>query len=116
VDNGADISSVKSQKLLGTTEFEPRDRVQVKGVDGSTLETHGSIEARIQVGGLEIPYSFQLESHQIYLRGDEILSRDFLKVWEHPHSHLPIHRFTSQHVVRSEHPHNHFPTHRFTSQ
>ena len=50
VDSGADISLVKSQKLLGNTEFEPRDRVRVKGVDGSTLKTHGSIEARIQVG------------------------------------------------------------------
>jgi len=82
VDNGADISLVKSQKLLGTTEFETRDRVRVKGVDGSTLETYGSIEARIQIGGLEIPYSFQLVSHQIYLRGDGILGRDFLKAMQ----------------------------------
>ena len=82
MDNGADISSVKSQKLLGTTEFETRDRVRVKGVDGSTLETYGSIEARIQIGGLEIPYSFQLVSHQIYLRGDRILGRDFLKAMQ----------------------------------
>jgi hypothetical protein len=78
VDSGADISLVKGQKLQGTTEFEPRDRVLVKGVDGSTLETHGSIETRIQ-GGLEIPYSFQLVSRQIDLRGDGILGRDFFK-------------------------------------
>ena len=82
VDSGADISLVKSQKLLGTTDFEPKDRVRVKGVDGSKLETHGSIEARIQVGGLEIPYSFQLVSHQIDLRGDGILGRDFLKAMQ----------------------------------
>ena len=82
VDSGVDISLVKSQKLLGTTEFEPRDRVRVKGVDGSTLETNGSIKARIQVGGLEIPYSFQLVSHQIDLRGDGILGRDFLKAMQ----------------------------------
>jgi len=82
VDSGADISLVKSQKLLGTTDFEPKDRVRVKGVDGSKLETHGSIEFRIQVGGLEIPYSFQLVSHQIDLRGDGILGRDFLEAMQ----------------------------------
>ena len=38
VDSGADISLVKSEKLLGTTEFEPRNRVLVKSVDGSTIE------------------------------------------------------------------------------
>jgi len=30
VDSGADISLVKSYKLLGTAEFEPKDRVRVK--------------------------------------------------------------------------------------
>ena len=55
VDSGADISLVKGQKLLGTTEFEPRDRVRVKCVDGSTLESHGNIETLIQAEGLEIP-------------------------------------------------------------
>ena len=79
VDSGADISLVKSQKLLGTVEFEPRDRVRVKRVDGSILVTHGRIETRIRAWGLEIPYSFQLVSHQIDLRGDGILDRDFLR-------------------------------------
>ena len=51
----------------------------MKGVDGSMLETHGSIETRIQAEGLEIPYSFQLVSRQIDLRGDGILGRDFLR-------------------------------------
>ena len=82
MDSGADISLVKGQNLLGTTEFEPRDRVRVKGVVGSTLETHGSIETPIQAEGLEIPYSFQLVSRQIDLRGDGILGRDFLKVMQ----------------------------------
>ena len=48
MDSGADISLVKSKKLLGTGEFEPRDRVRVKSVDGSILETHGSIETRVR--------------------------------------------------------------------
>jgi hypothetical protein len=71
---------VKSQKLLGAAEFEPRDRVRVKGVDGLIFETHGSIEIRIRAEGLEIPYSFQLVSHQVDLRGDGILGRDFWRL------------------------------------
>jgi hypothetical protein len=30
VDNGADIGLLKSKRSLGTTEFEPRDKVKVK--------------------------------------------------------------------------------------
>jgi hypothetical protein len=82
VDSGADISLVKSKRLLGTAEFEPRDRVRVKSVDGSTLETHGSIETQIRANGVDIPYSFQLVSHQVDLKGDGILGRDFLKVMQ----------------------------------
>ena len=29
VDSGADISLVKSEKLLGTAEFEPRERMRI---------------------------------------------------------------------------------------
>ena len=47
VDSGADISLVKSEKLLGTAEFEPVDRVRVKSVEGSMIETRGSLETRI---------------------------------------------------------------------
>ena len=79
MDSGADISLVRGQKLLRTTEFEPRDRVRVKGVDGSTLETDDSTKTLIQAEGLEIPYSFQLVNRQIDLRGDRILGRNFLR-------------------------------------
>jgi hypothetical protein len=47
VDSGADISVVKSEKLLSTAEFEPRDRVRVKSVDWSIIDTHGSLETRV---------------------------------------------------------------------
>jgi hypothetical protein len=47
VDSGADISLVKSCKLLGTAEFEPKDRARVKSVEGSVTETRGSIETWI---------------------------------------------------------------------
>jgi hypothetical protein len=82
VDSGADVSLAKSQKLIGTVEFVPRDRVRVKGVDGSILETHGSNETWIRAAGLENAYSFQLVSHQIDLRGDEILGRDFFEAMQ----------------------------------
>jgi hypothetical protein len=47
VESGANIILLKSRSLLGTTEFEPRDRVRVKSVEGSVIETQGSIETKI---------------------------------------------------------------------
>jgi len=78
VDSGPDINLVKSYKLLGTAEFEPKDRARVKSVEGSVIETHGSIETRIR-GGIDIPFHFQLVSKQVDLKGDGILGRDILK-------------------------------------
>jgi hypothetical protein len=49
---------------------------------GLTLETNGSIKTRIQLKGLEIPYSFQLVSGQIDLRGDGIEGRDILQAMQ----------------------------------
>jgi hypothetical protein len=79
VDSGADISVLKSRNLRGETEFEPRDTVRVKSVEGSVIETHGNIEAKIRDGAVEIPFRFQLVSKQVDLGGDGILGRDFLK-------------------------------------
>jgi hypothetical protein len=55
VDSGTDISLVESYKLLGTDEFEPKDRVRIKCREGSIIETHGSIETWIREGGIDIP-------------------------------------------------------------
>jgi len=77
VDSGADISLVKSYKLLGTAEFEPKDRVRVQKVEGSVIETHGSIETRIREGGTDIPFHFQLVSKQVDLKEDGILGNGF---------------------------------------
>jgi len=79
VDSGADISLLRSRKLLGTAEFEPRYRVRVKSVEGSVIETHGSIETKILEGSLQIPFRFQLVSKQADMLGDGILGRDFLQ-------------------------------------
>jgi hypothetical protein len=56
VDSGADISLVKTYKLLGTAEFAPKDMVRTKSVEGSVIETHGSIETRNWEGRLDITF------------------------------------------------------------
>jgi hypothetical protein len=78
VDSRADISLVKSYKLLGTAEYEPKDRVHIKSVEGSVIKTHGSIETWIQEGRIDIPFRLQLVSQQVNLKGDGIVVRDFL--------------------------------------
>jgi hypothetical protein len=83
IDSGADtISLVKSYKLLGTAEFEPKDRVRVKSVDGSVIETHGSIEACIWERGTDIPFQLQLVSQQVDLKDYGILGCDFFKLMQ----------------------------------
>jgi ribosomal protein S27AE len=54
VDSRADISLVKSYKLLGD-EFKPKERVCIKCVEGSIIKTHGSIQTWIWGGGIDIP-------------------------------------------------------------
>jgi len=77
VDSRADISLVKSEKLLGMAEFKPKDRVRVKSVEGSMIETHGSLETQVLEGEMSIPYHLKLVSKQVDLKGDGILGRDF---------------------------------------
>ena len=79
VDIGAEISLLKNRRFLGTTMFEPEDRVRVKSVEGSIIERHASVETNILEGPLQIPFLFQLVSKQDDLLGDGILGRDFLK-------------------------------------
>ena len=82
VDSWADISLVKSEKLLGTAEFKLRDRVRGKSVEGSTIETHGSLETQVLEGEMSIPNRLQLVSKQVDLKGDGILGREFLKAMQ----------------------------------
>ena len=82
VDSGADISLVKSYKLLGTAEFEPKERVCVKSIEGSVTETHGSTETQIREGGIDFPFHFQLVSKQEDLKGDGILGCNFFKLMQ----------------------------------
>ena len=64
---------------MGTAEFEPKDRVRV---EGSVIETHGSIETWIREGRIDIPFRFQLVSKQVDLKGDGILESNFFKLMQ----------------------------------
>jgi hypothetical protein len=50
VDTGADISLIRSTKLIGEAEFDPDRRVKMKSVDGSIVQTYGVIEVEVQEG------------------------------------------------------------------
>jgi hypothetical protein len=79
VDTGADVSLLKGNKLVGTTEFNPEGKIEVKCVDGSTIETHGIVEAKIRLGSKSITHSFQLVNKQVDIPCDGILGRDFFQ-------------------------------------
>ena len=49
IDTGADISLLKEERLIGTTEYDPDRKVEVKCVDGSPMETYGVLEAKIEI-------------------------------------------------------------------
>jgi hypothetical protein len=74
-----DISLVKGEKLLGTAEFERRDRVSVKRVEVSMNVANGSLKAKIIEGKMSIVYRLQLVSKQVDLNVYGTLGRDFLK-------------------------------------
>jgi hypothetical protein len=79
IDTGADISLLKGNKLIGTTQYDPEKKVKVKCVDGSPMETHGVLEARVELSNSSIVHDFQLVNKQVDIPCDGILGRDFLK-------------------------------------
>jgi len=57
-------------------EFEARDRVGVKSIEGSVIATHRSIETEILEGSLHIPFRFQLTCWETeFWSGDVIASK-----------------------------------------
>ena len=82
VDSGADISLAQSYKFLGTAKFEPKDKVRVKSVEGSVVETHGSFENRIREGGIDVLFRFQQVSQKVDVKGEGILGRNFFKLMQ----------------------------------
>jgi len=79
VDTGADISLIKPDNLDKTREFDPDSRVTVKSVDGSTIETFGTIQTVVNVDSFKILFTFQLVSKQVDIPCNGILGRDFLE-------------------------------------
>lgn len=64
---------MKSKLLLGTVKFEPKEKVRVKSVDGTIIETHGSIKATVREGQVKVPFTYQLVSNQVDIQGDGIV-------------------------------------------
>ena len=78
VDTGADISLLKPDNLDKTKQYDPEGRVQVKSVNGSIIQTIGSVQAVMYEGSVRIPFTFQLLDKRIDLPCDGILGRDYL--------------------------------------
>jgi hypothetical protein len=76
IDTGADISILKGNKLVGSTEFDHNGRMKVRCVDGSTIDTHGVIKAKIRLGSKTVTHNFQLVGKQVDIPCDGILGRD----------------------------------------
>jgi hypothetical protein len=48
---------LKRKNLIGTVKFEPTEKVRVKSVDGTIIETHGSIKATVREGQVEVLFT-----------------------------------------------------------
>jgi hypothetical protein len=46
-DSGADLSALKGEKLMGSTEYDPERNVRAKSECGALTETYRAIEAVI---------------------------------------------------------------------
>jgi hypothetical protein len=79
IDTGADISLLKGNKLIGTTEYDPEKRVKVKCVDGSPMETYGVLEAKVELCNSSVAHGFQSVNKQVDIQCDGILGSDFLQ-------------------------------------
>jgi hypothetical protein len=62
IDTGADISLLKADKLIGSTEVDPTRKVKVKCVNASPIERDGVVEASVKLGSDLIPRDFHLVS------------------------------------------------------
>ena len=60
VDTGAVISLLKPNNLDKTRTYDPDGKVTVKGVDGSIIETLGTVQTVVKADFLKKPFTFQL--------------------------------------------------------
>jgi hypothetical protein len=80
VDTGANISLIKSTKLIGEAEFDPERRVNVKSVEGFVVQTYGIIDVEVREGNFIVRFPFHLVNKQADLVYDGILGRDFCRL------------------------------------
>jgi hypothetical protein len=79
IDTGADISLLKGNKLIGSTKCDPHKRVKVRCVDGSPMETHGVVKAKIDLSERPGVHNYQLVNMQVDIPCNGILGREFLQ-------------------------------------
>jgi hypothetical protein len=79
LDAGADISPVKSSVLARGTEIDPNRKVKIESVNGSIVETHGTLVLHILGEGVVSPFKFYLVNKEVDLAYDGILGRDFFR-------------------------------------
>jgi len=83
------------------------DRVRVKSVEGSVIETHGNIQTGIREGGIDIPFRFQLVGKQVDLKGDGMPGRVLFEINAGPNllqgmiPDLPKRRLCNTHEVNT---------------
>jgi len=75
VDIGAVISLNNPDNLDNTRKFDPDGRVKMKSVDGSIIETFGTVQTVVNMDYLKIPFTFQLAGKQVEIPCDGILGR-----------------------------------------
>jgi hypothetical protein len=79
VNSGADISLVRTETLGNAQTSDPENKIKVKTVNGSVIETLGTVESVICEEGFMIPCEFHQVNRQVDIPNDGILGRDFLE-------------------------------------
>ena len=77
VDTGPDVSLLKPDNLDKDKTFDPDGKIKVKGVDGSVIETYGTVKTVVNGDSLKISFTFHLVSKQVDIPCDGILRRFF---------------------------------------
>jgi hypothetical protein len=65
--------------LIGTTEFDPQQKVQLRCVVESLIENQGLVKAQVKEGKLSITIDLQLVGKKLDIDGDGIVGKYFLQ-------------------------------------
>jgi hypothetical protein len=79
VDTGADMSLIKSIKLVREKKFDLHRSMKVKSIDGSVMQTYGVTEADVKERNFMVQFPFHLVNKQVDHAYDRILGKDFLQ-------------------------------------